>query len=62
MTDSEPRNSELRINEKDREAIKEAKSEFPAFDSSTALGFVARYACRELAESESDSNSGGVHL
>lgn len=62
MTDSQPRNSELRINEQDREAIKEAKKEFPAFDSSTALGFVARYACLELVESDSNADDSGVTL
>ncbi|WP_248895632.1 hypothetical protein [Haloplanus halobius] len=56
---SERRDAELRINEKDRAAIKAARNEH--FDKSTALGFVARYACEQLAE-DSEGDSGGVRL
>lgn len=61
MTEHEPRNAELRINEKDRAAIKAARDEH--FDGATPMGLVARIACeRMVSDSESDSNGGGVHL
>ena len=56
---SEKRDSELRINEEDRAAIKSARNEH--FDKSTALGFVARYACQQLVE-DTEDNIGGVRL
>lgn len=54
----EPRNSELRINEQDREAIKAARDEH--FDASTAMGLVCRIACEQMVETE--ETSGGIHL
>lgn len=55
MTDDERRDKELRINEQDRAAIKAARNEH--FDQSTALGFVARYACEQLVD-DTDGGSG----
>ncbi|GGL28857.1 hypothetical protein GCM10009037_10670 [Halarchaeum grantii] len=62
MTDDgpEPRDRWLRINSKDREAIKKVKSEH--FNGEVPLGFAARYACEQLAEDDSEGDSGGVHL
>ena len=49
MTENdEPRTSELRINEADREAIKRCRDR--CFDPATPMGFVARYACERLVE------------
>lgn len=60
MSDHEPRNAELRINERDRAAIKAARDE--QFDGATPMGLVCRIACeRMVADSEADSN-GGIHL
>jgi len=50
MSENENRTKELRINEDDREAIKRAKRECETFDSSTAMGFVARIACKNMIE------------
>jgi len=59
MSEHEPREAELRINEQDREAIKAARNEH--FDGATPMGFVARYACLELVEDTKDAD-GGVRL
>ncbi|WP_158600452.1 hypothetical protein [Haloarcula sp. Atlit-7R] len=48
MTEHEARESELRINEQDREAIKEARDKI--FDAATPMGLVARKACQKLTE------------
>jgi len=58
MSEHEPRNSELRINEADREAIKAARDEH--FDASTSMGLVCRIACEQMVETE--ETSGGIHL
>lgn len=52
---SEPREAELRINEEDRQSIKEARDS--CFDQSTALGYVARVACQKLVEDADDGGS-----
>jgi len=57
---SERRDAELRINESDRAAIKSARDEH--FDKSTALGFVARYACEQLTDDDTDDDEGGVRF
>ena len=49
MTENDAkRNSEMRINEADREAIKQARDR--CFDQSVPMGFVCRYACEQLCE------------
>jgi hypothetical protein len=53
---AEPRVAELRINEADRESIKNARD--TCFDQSTALGYVARVACERLTDEADD----GVRL
>lgn len=58
MSEHEPRNSELRINEQDREAIKAARDEH--FDASTSMGLVCRIACEQMVADTDDS--GGIHL
>ncbi|QCC45530.1 hypothetical protein [Halobacterium salinarum] len=55
----EPRDRWLRINSKDREAIKKVKEE--QFSGEVALGFAARYACEQLVEDTEDTD-GGVRL
>jgi len=53
MSENEPnREKELRINEDDREAIKECRDK--CFDHSVALGYVARTACKNMIEDEND--------
>lgn len=56
----EPRDRWLRINKKDREAIKKVKSEH--FDGEVPLGYAARYACEQLAEDDTEGDDGGVRL
>ncbi|KPN29978.1 hypothetical protein SY89_00698 [Halolamina pelagica] len=58
----EPRERYLRMNSKDREAIKKVKDEH--FDGEVPLGYAARYACEQLVEDteDTDADSGGVRL
>lgn len=62
MTDDEPepRDRWLRMNSKDRAAIKKVKE--VEFSGEVALGFAARYACQKLLEDDTEGNDGGVRL
>jgi hypothetical protein len=55
----ERREAELRINEKDREAIKKARDK--RFDAATPMGLVARIACERMVD-DTAGDSGGVRL
>ena len=58
MSENEKRDRYLRMNTKDREAIKKVKEE--RFDGECPLGYAARFACQKLLEDETDDDSGGV--
>ena len=56
MTENEQtRDAEMRINEADREAIKNARDR--CFDQATPMGLVARLACREMAENRKSASN-----
>ena len=60
MSENEPekRDRWLRMNTKDREAIKKVKEE--RFDGEVPLGYAARFACQKLLEDDTEDDSGGV--
>lgn len=62
MSENEPekRDRWLRMNTKDREAIKKVKEE--RFDGEVPLGYAARFACEQLAEDDTEGDDGGVRL
>jgi len=57
MTDDEIREQRVRVNKNDKEAIEEYRDKY--HDSSTALGYAIRAACKRALE---DDDSGGVVL
>lgn len=59
---SERREKKVRFNASDMESVEAARESVEEFDDSTATAFICRYACQQLAEAESESDSGGVHL
>jgi hypothetical protein len=56
MTENDsPRTAELRINEEDRAAIKQARNR--CFDQATPMGLVARLACLEMVENRETASN-----